>query len=196
MKLRAAGAGRRGRQNTGRRRSVNHPRSAGYHRTLSDSQARKCRPDLLRDMPRTPSAESVLHFDSLEDRRQRENLAAPAPCRFPSIIFFNSRARFSPPSTSVLKTQKQTRASCLIGSGTPTAAASVTATCATRIDSTSAGPRRLPATSSPFNANILAVLQFRGRALATADRTASPRGSLRAGAPRERARERQRTCSP
>src|SRR5439155_25671457 len=44
-----------------------------------------------------------------------------------------------------LSTQKQTSDSPLISSGTPTAAASLTAGCPTSVDSTSAGPTRLPA---------------------------------------------------
>src|SRR6184192_3267229 len=47
---------------------------------------------------------------------------------------------------SLFKTQKQISASPLMESGTPTAAASLTCGCATRIDSTSAGPTRLPPT--------------------------------------------------
>src|SRR5690242_5190784 len=44
------------------------------------------------------------------------------------------------------KTQKQTSASPFNSSGTPMAAASLTAGCATSTDSTSAGPMRFPAT--------------------------------------------------
>src|SRR5205809_978520 len=57
----------------------------------------------------------------------------------------NSSRSFSLPWLSGLRTQKQTSASPLIGSGTPIAAASLTEGWPTSTDSTSAGPSRFPA---------------------------------------------------
>src|SRR6266480_6053393 len=68
--------------------------------------------------------------------------ALPRSC---ATLFFNSVARALSPLAFFFNTQKQTNASPLMESGTPTAAASLTSGCATRTDSTSAGPTRLPA---------------------------------------------------
>src|SRR5262249_56134136 len=62
-----------------------------------------------------------------------------------ATLFGRSCRRFAIAGVDGFNTQKQTSASPLIGSGTPTAAASLTDGWQARIDSTSAGPRRLPA---------------------------------------------------
>ncbi len=70
---------------------------------------------------------------------------ASALPRSRATFFFNSAASATSPFASFFKTQKQTSASPLMESGTPIAAASLAFGCATRTDSTSAGPTRLPA---------------------------------------------------